>query len=68
MSVGSPPWICALDSIKFQCILMIAFKTAFQTNACHFEFRVMSFRLIDDPHSFHRAMNSTLAPLLIKCQ
>jgi hypothetical protein len=44
------------------------FKTAFQTNACHFEFRVMSFRLIDDPHSFHRAMNSTLAPLLIKCQ
>jgi hypothetical protein len=28
------------------------FKTDFQTHACHYEFRVMSFGLIGAPHSF----------------
>jgi hypothetical protein len=42
------------------------FKTAFQPHAGHFEFRVMSFGLTGAPHSFQRAMNSILAPLLRK--
>jgi hypothetical protein len=43
------------------------FKTAFQTHVGHYEFRVMSFGLIGAPHTFQRAMNSSLAPLLKKC-
>jgi hypothetical protein len=43
------------------------FKTAFQTHSGHYEFRVMSFGLTGAPHSFQRAMNSTLASLLRKC-
>jgi hypothetical protein len=42
------------------------FKTAFQTHSRHYEFRVMSFGLTGAPHTFQRAMNSTLAPLLRK--
>jgi hypothetical protein len=44
-----------------------AFKIAFQTHAGHYEFKVMLFGLIGALHSFQRAMNSTLAPLLRKC-
>jgi hypothetical protein len=40
---------------------------SFQTHAGHFEFRVMSFGLTRAPHTFQKAMNSTLAPLLQKC-
>jgi hypothetical protein len=43
------------------------FKTAFQTHAVHYEFNVMSFGLTGAPHSFQKAMNPTLAPLLRKC-
>jgi hypothetical protein len=43
------------------------FKTAFQTNNGHYEFKVISFGLTGAPHSFQKAMNSTLAPLLRKC-
>jgi hypothetical protein len=43
------------------------YKTTFQTHFGHFEFRVMSFGLTGAPHSFQRAMNSTLAHLLRKC-
>jgi hypothetical protein len=42
------------------------FKTAFQTHEGHCEFRVMSFGLTGAPHTFQRAMNATLAPLLRK--
>jgi hypothetical protein len=43
------------------------FKTAFQAHNEHFEFKVMSFGLTGAPHSFQKAMNSTLASLLRKC-
>jgi hypothetical protein len=43
------------------------FKTAFQTHHGHFEFKVMSFGLTGAPHTFQKAMNSTLAHLLRKC-
>jgi hypothetical protein len=42
------------------------FKTAFQTHVDHYEFRVMSFGLTGAPHSFQKAMNSTLSPFLSK--
>jgi hypothetical protein len=41
-------------------------KTVFQTHEGHYEFRVMSFGLTGAPHTFQKAMNSTLAPLLRK--
>jgi hypothetical protein len=43
------------------------YKIAFQTHNGHYEFRVMSFGLTGAPHSFQKAMNSVLAPLLRKC-
>jgi hypothetical protein len=43
------------------------FKTAFQTHNDHYEFMVMSFGLTGTPHSFQKAMNPTLAPLLRQC-
>jgi hypothetical protein len=43
------------------------FKTAFQIHNGHYEFKVMSFGLTGAPHSFQKAMNCTLAPLLRKC-
>jgi hypothetical protein len=43
------------------------FKTTFQTHVGHYEFKVMSFELTGAPHTFQKAMNSTLAPLLRKC-
>jgi hypothetical protein len=43
------------------------FKTVFQTHVGHYEFCVMSFGLTGAPHTFQRAMNSTLPPLLRKC-
>jgi hypothetical protein len=41
-------------------------KAAFQTHEGHYEFRVMSFGLTGAPHTFHKAMNATLSPLLRK--
>jgi hypothetical protein len=43
------------------------FKTAFQTHNGHYEFGVISFGLTGAPHSFKKAMNSTLASLLRRC-
>jgi hypothetical protein len=43
------------------------FKTTFQTHNDYYEFRVMSFGLTGAPHSFQKAMNFTLAPLLRQC-
>jgi hypothetical protein len=43
-----------------------AFKSAFQTHSGHYEFTVLSFGLTSAPHSFQKAMNSTLAPMLRK--
>jgi hypothetical protein len=43
------------------------FKTTFQTHMGHYEFRVMSFGLTGALHTFQKAMNATLAPLLRKC-
>jgi hypothetical protein len=42
-------------------------KTTFQTHHGYFEFRVMSFGFTGAPHTFQRAMNSTLTSLLRKC-
>jgi hypothetical protein len=64
-------WLSSLDLCSgFHQIQMNpadAFKTTFQTHSGHYEFRVMSFGLTGAPHSFQKAMNSTLAPLLRKC-
>jgi hypothetical protein len=66
-----PSWFSTLDLCSgFHQIPMHpedCFKTAFQTHADHFEFRVISFGLIGVPHTFQRAMNTILAPLLRKC-
>jgi hypothetical protein len=43
------------------------FKTAFQTHVDHYEFRVMSFGLTGAPHTFQKAMNTSLAAMLRKC-
>jgi hypothetical protein len=43
-----------------------SYKTTCQTHNGHFEFRVMSFGLTGAPHSFQKAMNSSLAPFLRK--
>jgi hypothetical protein len=63
-------WFSALDlCVGFHHIaidLADSHKTAFQTHNGHFKFRVMSFGLTGAPHSFQRAMNSTLAPFLRK--
>jgi hypothetical protein len=63
-------WFSTLDlCVGFHQIQMNpedCFKTAFQTHSRHYEFRVMSFGLTGAPHTFQRAMNSTLAPLLRK--
>jgi hypothetical protein len=64
-------WFSSLDlCVGFHQIPMDptdCFKTAFQTHVGHYEFCVMSFDLKGAPHTFQRAMNSTLAPLLRKC-
>jgi hypothetical protein len=41
-------------------------KIAFQTHAGHYKFKFMSFGLTGAPHSFQKAMNSTLKHLLRK--
>jgi hypothetical protein len=43
------------------------FKTAFQTHVGYYKFKVMSFGLTGAPHTFQKAMNSSLEPLLRKC-
>jgi hypothetical protein len=43
------------------------FKTAFQTYARKYEFRAMPFGLTGTPHSFQKAMNSSLGPLPRNC-
>lgn len=43
------------------------YKTAFQTQHGHFEFKVVAFGLCGAPGTFQGAMNTTLAPLLRKC-
>jgi hypothetical protein len=64
-------WFSSLDLCAgFHQIQMepaYCFKTVFQTHMGHYEFRVMSFGLTGAPHTFQKAMNSTLAPLLRKC-
>jgi hypothetical protein len=64
-------WFSSLDlCARFHQIPMEpadCFKTVFQTHMGHYEFRVMSFGLTCAPHTFQKAINSTLAPLLKKC-
>jgi hypothetical protein len=64
-------WFTSLDLFgRFHQIPMDpanCFKIAFQTHVGHYEFRVMSFGLTGAPHTFQKAMNSSLAPLLRKC-
>jgi hypothetical protein len=43
-----------------------AYNTVFQTHNGHYEFKVMSFGHTGAPHSFQKAMNSTLSPMLRK--
>jgi hypothetical protein len=63
-------WFSTLDlCARFHQIAMDpddSYKTAFQTHNGHFEVRVMSFGLTGAPHSFQKAMNSALAPFLMK--
>jgi hypothetical protein len=63
-------WFSTLDLCygfhQIQMHLDDYFKTAFQTHEGHYEFKVMSFGLTRAPHSFQKAMNSVLAPLLRK--
>jgi hypothetical protein len=42
------------------------YETAFQTHAGNYEFRVMPFGITGAPHSFQKAINSTLSSLLRK--
>jgi hypothetical protein len=64
-------WFSSLDlCFRFHQIAMNQedhFKTVFQTHHEHYEFMVMSFGLIGAPHTFQKAMNSTLEPLLRSC-
>jgi hypothetical protein len=41
-------------------------KTAFQMHSGQYKFRVMAFELSGAPATFHKAMNSTLHPVLRK--
>jgi hypothetical protein len=63
-------WFSSLDlCLGFHQIPMhpdVSFKTAFQTHEGYYEFRVMSFGLIGEPHLFQKAMNTILAPLIRK--
>jgi hypothetical protein len=68
--LGQASWFSTLDLCAgFHQISMEpsnCFKTPLQTHVGHYEFREMSFGLTGAPHTFQRAMNSTLAPLLRK--
>jgi hypothetical protein len=43
------------------------YKTAFQTHAGHFEYKVMTFGLSGAPATFQGAMNKTLQSCLRRC-
>jgi hypothetical protein len=65
MPAGFQVLTCALDSIKYPCTLMILVRLPSRL-MWDIEFCVMSFGLIGAPHSFQKAMNSTLASVLTK--
>jgi hypothetical protein len=64
-------WFSSLDLWagfhQIQMAFADCFKTTSQTHHGYIEFKVMSFGLTGAPHTFQKAVNSTLAPLLRKC-
>jgi hypothetical protein len=69
--LGQASWFTSLDLTAGYHQIRLkpgeAYKTAFQTQTGHYEFRVMAFGLTGAPATFQMAMNTTLAPLLRKC-